>query len=80
MSQLLDTISDITGGAFGEARKTVADVSTAMFNVSGLLRSFAIDKVDGFQERWISPLPDGGQALVQKYMSYAYYVSARLSW
>lgn len=51
-------------------------VSAPMRNVSDMLRSFAIDKLDNFQAKWLASPPDSPQALAQKYMNYAYYVSA----
>jgi hypothetical protein len=81
--QLLDPVSDLlktiskyaNGDIFSDARDAIDKVSTPMRNVSDLIRSFAVDKVDSFQAKWLSAPADGELPKVQKFMNYAYYVS-----
>jgi hypothetical protein len=79
VSELLSTIGDLTGETFENARSMISEASTAIFNATSMLRSYAVDKLDAFQGKWLTGTTEGEPAKAQTSMNYAYYVSA-LRW
>jgi hypothetical protein len=53
----------------------INEVYTTINQTTGMLRSYAVDKLDAFQGKWLVSTTEGEPAQAQVFMNYGYYVS-----
>jgi hypothetical protein len=78
VSEMLNRISGfVSGDTLSEARSKIQDLPATIINQTDMIRGFAVDKIDSFQQKWLVATPDSEPAKAQNYANYAYYVSVQ---